>query len=303
MANRKVVFTVGVPASGKSGWATELASADEKWVRVSRDDFRYMMCGRGFTPHVETLITAAVDAAVALALENGMNVVVDATHCRLEYLRQGLAKVAHSATASFKYFPIDLDEAIVRDETRERSVGADVIRAMHANLQEWAGDFDFGAVIPPTRRSARTASRNYDPNGESAAVIFDIDGTLAIMGDRSPFDWKRVGLDAPNDPVVEMAIHHRDMGDRIVLMSGRSSACRAETEAWLDEHNVPYHELHMRKEGDSRKDSEVKLELYDRHVRDKYRVYCVYDDRPQVVEMWHGLGLFVFNVLQGNYRF
>ena len=28
--------------------------------------------------------------------------------------------------------------------------------------------------------------------------IVDIDGTVAIMGDRSPFDWARVGEDLPN---------------------------------------------------------------------------------------------------------
>ena len=37
------------------------------------------------------------------------------------------------------------------------------------------------------------------------AVIVDIDGTLALRtGDRSPFDWHRVGEDTPNPPVIEL---------------------------------------------------------------------------------------------------
>ena len=32
--------------------------------------------------------------------------------------------------------------------------------------------------------------------------IVDIDGTVAIMGDRSPFDWARVGEDLPKSPVI-----------------------------------------------------------------------------------------------------
>ena len=33
------------------------------------------------------------------------------------------------------------------------------------------------------------------------AFIFDLDGTLALMGDRGPFHWDRVGEDKVNEPV------------------------------------------------------------------------------------------------------
>ena len=301
--DRTVIFTVGLPGGGKTTWSTELVREDPTWVRVCRDDFRWMLCGSDKVEgKVEGIITEAVNAAVDFALLAGKNVVVDSTNCNVYHLRADARRVVHSANVGFRYFPVDPDVAIERDSRRAHPAGADTIMRMHENLSKWADSFDFAQVMQKERRPQLTSTRA-SASGLPTAAIFDIDGTLALMGDRSPFDWKRVGVDSPNDPVVEKAIHHRDMGDRIGLRSGRDESCRAETEAWLDEHNIPWHELHMRPAGTYEKDSTVKRALYDQHVRDKYHVYVVYDDRPQVVEMWHKLGLFVFNCLQGQYRF
>ena len=59
--------------------------------------------------------------------------------------------------------------------------------------------------------------------------------------------------------------------------------------------------LHMRRAGDARKDSVVKRELFDAHVRDRYNVRRVYDDRNQVVDMWRSLGLACLAVAEGNF--
>lgn len=53
--------------------------------------------------------------------------------------------------------------------------------------------------------------------------------------------------------------------------------------------------------GDMRKDSIVKRELFDAHIRDVYDVHYVLDDRQQVVDMWRGLGLAVFQVAPGDF--
>lgn len=135
------------------------------------------------------------------------------------------------------------------------------------------------------------------------AVLVDIDGTLAIRtGDRSPFDWSRVGEDDPNPPVIELVQIIRAAGQhRIILMSGRDESCRTQTEMWLDAQQVPFDELYMRPEKDNRKDSIVKEELYRKHVDGRYDVAFIVDDRNQVVAMWRSLGLSCFQVAEGDF--
>jgi hypothetical protein len=57
----------------------------------------------------------------------------------------------------------------------------------------------------------------------------------------------------------------------------------------------------MRKADDYRKDSIIKKEIYDNDIFPRYNVLFVYDDRNQVVEMWRGLGVKVFQVELGNF--
>lgn len=135
------------------------------------------------------------------------------------------------------------------------------------------------------------------------AVLVDIDGTLAIRADRSPFDWGRVGEDQPNPPVIELVqIIAEANRHEIILMSGRDECCRWQTEMWLAAQQVPYHRLYLRAERDNRKDSVVKLELYRRHVEGRYTVAWVIDDRNQVVRMWRDvLGLTVLQCADGDF--
>lgn len=91
-------------------------------------------------------------------------------------------------------------------------------------------------------------------------------------------------------------------GHRVVFLSGRTAGCRDATDTWLRTHVLPTFEaLHMRAVGDFRKDSIVKAELFDAHVRDDYDVACVLDDRKQVVEMWRAMGLTVLQVAEGDF--
>lgn len=135
------------------------------------------------------------------------------------------------------------------------------------------------------------------------AVLVDIDGTLAHRGDRSPYDWSRVGEDEPNPAVIELVQTIAAAGrHRIILMSGRDEVCRQQTEVWLDAQVVPYEALHMRPHKDNRKDSIVKAELYRHHIEGRYDVAWVVDDRDQVVRMWREeLGLTCLQVAEGNF--
>nr|MBM4732592.1 polynucleotide kinase [Prescottella equi] len=96
------------------------------------------------------------------------------------------------------------------------------------------------------------------------AWIVDLDGTLAIRGDRSPFAWDRVGEDEPNTPVViaTQALVAHPTSPAIILVPGRDEECRFQTTMWLDAQDVPFDELHMRPAGDRRPDEVLKEAIY-----------------------------------------
>lgn len=71
------------------------------------------------------------------------------------------------------------------------------------------------------------------------AIIVDIDGTLAKMNGRGPFDWHRVGEDDINK-AVQLVVVLASLHYKVVIFSGRDSVCRAETIVWLRKHNIPY---------------------------------------------------------------
>lgn len=137
--------------------------------------------------------------------------------------------------------------------------------------------------------------------------ICDIDGTLALKGERGPFDWHRVSEDTPNKPVIEVvrALSRRSL---IVFVSGRTEQCRPLTLDWLHDHvcegllHCFHGPLFMRPDGDYRPDTVVKREIYETKIRDLYDVAGVIDDRTAVVRMWREeLGLTCLQVAPGDF--
>lgn len=135
------------------------------------------------------------------------------------------------------------------------------------------------------------------------AVIFDIDGTLAHMKNRGPFDWHKVDRDDVNEIVAEQVKFHKNADRKILVVSGRDGSCKKMTEDWLSFYGIEYDEIFMRPANDFRKDTHIKREIYNNFIVDKYNVICVYDDRLQVLDMWYEEGVFTFNVNQGNFEF
>lgn len=139
-------------------------------------------------------------------------------------------------------------------------------------------------------------------------LLCDVDGTVALRTDRSPFPGPggelRSGEDEPNAVVVGVLRDLRRSTPRVVFLSGRTEAARVPTEWWLHAHVLggdEWPELHLRAVGDTRPDDEVKRELYERHVAGRFRVRLVLDDRSRVVAMWRSLGLTVLQVADGDF--
>ena len=296
-----LTITRGLPASGKTTWARQHAATTGA-ARVNRDDLRAMMFDQlhGLTWEEEKAVTDAARAQTAAHLNAGRDVVADDMNLRPRYVREwrALARL-HGADLVVHAMPdTDPDECTRRDAARGGKVGETAIRALAAKYLR-GGTY---LPVPDDHPDPRHAPYAPAP-GTPAAVMVDIDGTLAARGDRSPFDWGRVAEDTPVEAVVVAVRAARDAGYRIIFCSGRSDECRRETREWLAKYagHTPSEPLLMRAADDMRKDAVVKLELFDRHVRDSYNVRYVLDDRQQVVDAWRSIGLTVFQVAEGNF--
>ena len=299
----RLLITRGLPASGKTTFARKL---QPNVVRVNRDDLRRMLHGqRLFTQWAEGQVTQAQRATVEALLRAHADVIVDDTNLRARTVREW-AELAARFGASFEVHDltdVPVAECVRRDADRpaEEQVGAETIKRM---FDRYLAGRSLPLPIPFIERGGPGgpgAAYRPDP-ALPPAVLVDIDGTVALMSDRSPFDWARVGSDNPNPAVIGAVRAMHAAGNAIVFCSGRDASCRAETEAWLDLYvGVPYEGLFMRPEGDSRKDAIVKREIFDDEVRDRWRIVGVFDDRQQVVRMWRALGLTVFQVAEGDF--
>jgi predicted kinase len=282
---KKVLILQGLPASGKSQFAKELLLANPgRWVRTNKDLLREMAHASHWSPANEKFILQLRNTTISMALVAGKHVIIDDTNFgkniqQIQELVQGEAQV--QVNDSFLKVPVE--ECIRRDLLRPKSVGKDVIMKMY-------NQFVRPQLVKPII---------YQPNLPDA-IIVDMDGTLAIMGDRSPYDISRCDLDLPNFPVVE-TVQKLQESKTIIIMSGRTDDSKEKTATWLAKYGINYQHIYMRGLGDTRKDSIVKQELFERFVQDKYNVSCILDDRQQVVDMWRSLGLTVFQVGEGDF--
>ncbi len=134
------------------------------------------------------------------------------------------------------------------------------------------------------------------------AIICDIDGTIAKMVSRGPYDWDRVDEDEPKQAIIDVLHTYTYMGVEIILLTGRDGIAEKKTREWLADCDVPFDFLYIRKTGDIRKDTIIKREIYDNHIKDEFEVLFVLDDRDQVVKMWReDLGLTCLQVDYGDF--
>jgi adenylylsulfate kinase-like enzyme len=305
-AKPTIHLMTGLPASGKSTRARELmAAADGRMRRVSLDELRKMLDDnhgdkRLTYVHEETVLQVQ-DAAVLAAVNAGFDIVVDNTHLvsripnRLKRLVNGRAVFeVHDFT------DVDVEECIRRDALRENPVGEEHIRRMALRLASTrSSGWRLTAALLNTVQQVETYVA--DP-ALPTAVLCDIDGTLADHdGLRGPYDLERCEVDRLIPSTADALVAFAARGDRVVLVSGRGEDVRAHTERWLAAHGVTYDELWMRKAGDTRGDDVVKGELFDAHIRLRFNVRVVLDDRDRVVALWRRLGLPCWQVNYGDF--
>lgn len=289
---KKVIILRGIPGSGKSTYAKQLVEENPNaYKRINRDDLRAMFDNGYVSKGNEKFVRQVRDVLIVKALEDGKHVIVDdlnLSDSNLVRVRQLVHEFnkAHNdeVTVEVKEMDTPLEVCIQRDAARDKKVGESVIRDMHRRFFSEA-----------ERYAVQDASL-------PKAVICDLDGTLALMNGRNPFDASVCEQDLLNIPVNNVLENYRKLGYKIILLSGRQDQFRAQTERWLVKHGVEYEVLLMRKFKDNRKDSIIKREIFDAHILGKYFIELVLDDRNQVVNMWRDeLKLPCFQVYYGDF--
>jgi hypothetical protein len=159
--------------------------------------------------------------------------------------------------------------------------------------------------------------------------IFDLDGTLADNRHRLPvltpgpgeqIDWNLFHnlceKDTPIQPIVHLMQSTWKAGGSngvdVWIWTGRDEQVREHTLAWFRAHGVVPRPMlsyltqakgrfRMRKHGDHRPDTVVKLEwLNELDPRDRVRVIAI-EDRSSVVKMWRENDIPCIQVCDGDY--
>ena len=305
----RIIFTCGISCSGKSTWATEHADAEMRTGKnvaiISRDQFRHEILferkAKGYTPYSdsathsniwnvwkfgkdEKVVNERWEAALEAVLSQGVDVVILADtnlnrarlEAKMDALRADPRTAGHVWT---KEFPITFEEALKRDNARPDGVGHTVLWRQYLQWREYIGEKKYVADLTKPK-----------------AIVFDVDGTLAKMGDRGAFDWHKVEVDLVREEIRDMFLGYQQLNYIMIIVSGRDAVCRNETSRWLIENNILYNSIFMRPENDMRDDRLIKEEIFLKNIEPNYNVIAWVDDRPKVCRKMRELGLNVIQV-------
>lgn len=279
----KLIITVGMSGSGKTSWV----KSQEGFKVICRDDIRdELFVERKVGEYKPTKNKERLVSERALALweeysSNGEDVIIGDTNLSSKS-RELWSTLAEKAgySVEFKEFPITWEEVLNRN--LHRGISAVSVKVLYRQWKLWL-EYD------------RSVNKYIPDETKPKAIIIDIDGTVSLKCDRSPFDWSKVSGDKPRTFIISLIRCYLSENKEVtpIFLSGRDEICREDTLNWLNDHFELGNCLHlfMRPQGDTRKDSIVKNELFSENISQRYNVIGVFDDRPQVVEMWYDLGI------------
>lgn len=140
-----------------------------------------------------------------------------------------------------------------------------------------------------------------DDSIKQPAIIVDLDNTLALIGDRNPYDASDCGYDKLNHVVYRLMKKYEKEGYAIVLVSGRSHDSWEETAQWLNKHNINPAMIILRGITDKQPATSFKMRAYNEYIKGGYEVELALDDSEKICRMWRSLGLTAFQVDNGDF--
>lgn len=132
----KLVIMVGLPGSGKSTYTAKYETQNRTTI-VSTDEIRRELYGNPETQGNPQEVFNEAYRRIEIALRAGDTVVFDATNLKARNRRYLINKYRPIAdTIIAEYINTPIDECIMRDELRSRSVGYEVIQRMARGMSE-----------------------------------------------------------------------------------------------------------------------------------------------------------------------
>jgi predicted kinase len=302
----KLTMTKGLPASGKSTWAKEeVLKSRGNIKRVNKDDLRAMIDAGQWSRTNERDILQIRDCIVKFYLSHGSSVIVDDTNLAPRH-EEELEAIASELGAEFEiksFLDVSLATCILRNAKRENPVPEQTIKSM------------YNSFIRKKGHVAQYSPPPFNPDLPNC-IIVDIDGTLAHITDRSPYDYSKVLTDSVDTNIRDILYRYANKDPMteipdtyIIIVSGRDGTvqCRADTIKWLQDNQIPYDEFYMRdpervnESGHQVNDTIIKQEIYETYIKPRFNVRFVLDDRDRVVNKWRELGLKCLQVEPGDF--
>ena len=129
------IIMVGPPGCGKSTIAEKIVNTYSNFVIVSPDDIRKELLGNERVQKHNDEVFAVVYKRLSTYLNEGRNVIYDATNCRTTYRLKILdfcRPIAKKVICLVSTVP--MSECLRRNKTREYNVPESVIERMYINL-------------------------------------------------------------------------------------------------------------------------------------------------------------------------
>lgn len=294
MDKLKIIIMQGCPASGKSTEAKKIYDSNpKKYVIVCRDSIRESR-GNYWVPDQEEYISDIEEFEIRAALKRNLIPIIDAVNLNPKTLAKWEG-IASEFNAEIEYKPIYVPykTALERDGKRSHPVGEKTLKVFYLRYHEK----EFREEMF-TDHTYRIEQDQYLP----AAVIVDLDGTVAMHQGRGPFEWNKIYTDKRDEEMYQI-LDRLSQSAHIIFLTGRNAneIAKKQTEEWLCENFPFYTELIMRDADDFRHSDIVKKELYEKYVKDKYNIIVVFEDSRKCVKMWRELGLLCCDVANNDF--
>ena len=131
--NQKIIITRGLSGAGKSTWSKRFVEDNKDYVRICRDDIRFMLWNGDWT-HDDKEVILARDTMIKEFLLKGYSLVLDETYLAPPRVKEINKVIGKYVWATHKHLDISIQDFI--DVPIERCIANDSYRGKNRYVGE-----------------------------------------------------------------------------------------------------------------------------------------------------------------------